>query len=66
MDPQALLFNPTKPFSRGTGCQSADVDLMIDCFVSCFRISPHNNQHFKVSCALSAYSMLALRVLSNF
>lgn len=21
---------------------------MIDCLVSCFRISPHNNQHFKV------------------
>ncbi|XP_058269102.1 neurofibromin isoform X3 [Hemibagrus wyckioides] len=51
MDLKALLFNPTKPFSRGTGCQSADVDLMIDCFVSCFRISPHNNQHFKVCLA---------------
>ncbi|GAA6097375.1 neurofibromin isoform X1 [Tachysurus ichikawai] len=51
IDLKALLFNPTKPFSRGTGCQSADVDLMIDCFVSCFRISPHNNQHFKVCLA---------------
>ncbi|XP_034166523.1 neurofibromin isoform X5 [Pangasianodon hypophthalmus] len=51
MDLKALLFNPTKPFSRGTGCQSADVDLMIDCFVSCFRINPHNNQHFKVCLA---------------
>ncbi|XP_060800032.1 neurofibromin isoform X2 [Neoarius graeffei] len=54
MDLKALLFNPTKPFSRGTGCQSADVDLMIDCFVSCFRINPHNNQHFKVCLASSS------------
>lgn len=45
---QGLLFNPTKPFSRGAGSQSADADLMIDCFVSCFRINPHNNQQFKV------------------
>uniref|UniRef100_A0A672MNZ6 Neurofibromin 1 n=2 Tax=Sinocyclocheilus grahami TaxID=75366 RepID=A0A672MNZ6_SINGR len=48
MDLKGLLFNPTKPFSRGAGCQSADVDLMIDCFVSCYRINPRNNQHFKV------------------
>ncbi|CDQ99595.1 unnamed protein product [Oncorhynchus mykiss] len=48
VDLKALLFNPTKPFSRGAGSQNADVDLMIDCFVSCFRINPHNNQHFKV------------------
>lgn len=45
---QALLFNPAKPFWRGTGSQNADVELMMDCFVSCFRINPHNNQHFKV------------------
>ncbi|XP_052323826.1 neurofibromin-like isoform X2 [Oncorhynchus keta] len=50
---KALLFNPTKSFSRGAGSQNADVDLMIDCFVSCFRINPHNNQHFKV-CLASA------------
>ncbi|XP_031429635.1 neurofibromin isoform X2 [Clupea harengus] len=54
VDLKALLFNPAKPFSRGTGNQSADVDLMIDCFVSCFRINPHNNQHFKVCLAASA------------
>ncbi|MGH0174876.1 UNVERIFIED_CONTAM: hypothetical protein FKN15_069609 [Acipenser sinensis] len=51
---KALLFNPTKMFSRGTGSQSADMDLMIDCFVSCFRINPHNNQHFKVCLAPSS------------
>ncbi|XP_072099532.1 neurofibromin isoform X2 [Mobula birostris] len=51
VDLKALLFNPSKPFSRGAGSQSADVDLMIDCFVSCFRINPHNNSHFKVCLA---------------
>ncbi|XP_069040598.1 neurofibromin isoform X5 [Lepisosteus oculatus] len=51
VDLKALLFNPGKPFSRGAGSQSADIDLMIDCFVSCFRINPHNNQHFKVCLA---------------
>ncbi|XP_072557475.1 neurofibromin isoform X1 [Paramormyrops kingsleyae] len=54
VDLKALLFNPTKPFSRGAGSQSADVDLMIDCFVSCFRINPHNNQHFKVCLSSSS------------
>uniref|UniRef100_A0A8B9GUI7 Neurofibromin 1b n=1 Tax=Astyanax mexicanus TaxID=7994 RepID=A0A8B9GUI7_ASTMX len=54
VDLKALLFNPAKPFSRGAGSQSADVDLMIDCFVSCFRINPHNNQHFKVCLASSS------------
>ncbi|XP_039612599.1 neurofibromin isoform X2 [Polypterus senegalus] len=54
MDLKALLFNPPKPFSRGAGSQNADVDLMIDCFVSCFRINPHNNQHFKVCLASSS------------
>ncbi|XP_041660852.1 neurofibromin isoform X2 [Cheilinus undulatus] len=51
MDLKALLFNPAKPFWRGTGSQNADVELMMDCFVSCFRINPHNNQHFKVCLA---------------
>ncbi|XP_033905595.2 neurofibromin isoform X10 [Acipenser ruthenus] len=54
VDLKALLFNPAKTFSRGTGSQSADMDLMIDCFVSCFRINPHNNQHFKVCLAPSS------------
>uniref|UniRef100_A0A673WT45 Neurofibromin n=1 Tax=Salmo trutta TaxID=8032 RepID=A0A673WT45_SALTR len=54
VDLKALLFNPAKPFSRGAGSQNADVDLMIHCFVSCFRINPHNNQHFKVCLASSS------------
>lgn len=38
-----LMFNATsKSFSR-----EFSVDLMIDSFVSCFRINPHNNEVFK-------------------
>ncbi|KAK7882743.1 hypothetical protein WMY93_028917 [Mugilogobius chulae] len=56
IDLKALLFNPAKPFWRGTGSQNADVELMMDCFVSCFRINPHNNQQFKVCLASSSPS----------
>ncbi|XP_055375510.1 neurofibromin [Condylostylus longicornis] len=54
-DLKALLFNPAKPFSRGSqGCSQADIDLMIDCWVSCFRISPHNVDTLKVCLNLSS------------
>ncbi|XP_035742449.1 neurofibromin-like isoform X1 [Vespa mandarinia] len=43
-DLTALLFNPCKQFSRGQNYIAQDVDLMIDCFVSCFRIKPNNNK----------------------
>ncbi|XP_021921694.1 neurofibromin isoform X3 [Zootermopsis nevadensis] len=43
-----LLFSPSKPFSRGQNYVVHDIDLMIDCFVSCFRIKPHNNEALKV------------------
>ncbi|XP_042235752.1 neurofibromin-like isoform X1 [Homarus americanus] len=43
-----LLFNVVKPFSRGQSFICQDVDLMIDCFVSLFRILPHNNEALKV------------------
>uniref|UniRef100_A0A8C6WKC0 Neurofibromin n=1 Tax=Neogobius melanostomus TaxID=47308 RepID=A0A8C6WKC0_9GOBI len=56
IDLKALLFNTAKPFWRGTGSQNADVELMMDCFVSCFRINPHNNQQFKVCLASSSPS----------
>lgn len=42
-----VLFNPSKPFSRGQNYSAQDVDLMIDSFVSFFRINPHNNEVFK-------------------
>ncbi|XP_014247194.1 neurofibromin isoform X2 [Cimex lectularius] len=47
-DLKALLFNPAKPFPRGQNMVVHDIDLMIDCFVSCFRIKPHNNEALKV------------------
>ncbi|KAK2587535.1 hypothetical protein KPH14_003672 [Odynerus spinipes] len=46
-DLTALLFNPCKQFSRGQNYIAQDVDLMIDCFVSCFRIKPNNNKVLK-------------------
>lgn len=53
-DLKALLFNPSKPFSRGQGYNFQDIDLMIDCFVSCFRIKPHNNEALKVCLSLNS------------
>lgn len=52
-DLKTLLFNPQKPFSRGANYTYQDIDLMIDCFVSCFRIKPHNNEALKVCLNLS-------------
>ncbi|XP_012529974.1 neurofibromin [Monomorium pharaonis] len=46
-DLMSLLFNPSKPFSRGQNYSAQDIDLMIDSFVSSFRINPHNNEVFK-------------------
>ncbi|XP_050702406.1 neurofibromin-like, partial [Eriocheir sinensis] len=43
-----LLFNIVKPFIRVQAFIFQDVDLMIDCFVSLFRILPHNNEALKV------------------
>uniref|UniRef100_A0A8C0QMM8 Neurofibromin n=1 Tax=Chelonoidis abingdonii TaxID=106734 RepID=A0A8C0QMM8_CHEAB len=53
-DLKTLLFNPSKPFSRGN--QNADVDLMIDCLVSCFRINPQNNPYLKICLAQNSPS----------
>lgn len=47
-DLKMLLFNPSKPFSRTQSSVIQDVELMIDCFVSIFRITPHNNEVLKV------------------
>ena len=58
----ALLFNPNKPFSRG---QSMDMDLMIDCFVSCFRIKPHSNEIFKVCLNLNSASTYQFVLISS-
>lgn len=53
-DLKALLFNPAKPFARGQGPNCSDIDLMIDCWVSCFRIKPHNNEALKVCLSLTS------------
>lgn len=66
---QSLLFNPTKPFSRGQNYLYQDMDLMIDCFVSCFRIKPHNNEALKVCLNLSSpttYHFVLVRSLYRF
>lgn len=44
----SLLFNTSKPFSRGQNYSAQDVELIIDCFISCFRINPHNSEVLKV------------------
>lgn len=47
-DLMSLLFSTSKPFSRGQNYTAQDVDLIIDCFISCFRINPHNSEVLKV------------------
>lgn len=47
-DLKSLLFNPTKPFTRSQSTAAQDSDLMIDCFVSLLRITPHNDEILKV------------------
>lgn len=47
-DLKSLLFN-SKPFNRNqSNMTNHDVELMIECFVSIFRITPHNNEALKV------------------
>ncbi|XP_065165550.1 neurofibromin isoform X2 [Atheta coriaria] len=65
-DLKTLLFNPSKPFSRGQNYLYQDMDLMIDCFVSCFRIKPHNNDPIKICLSLtspSTYHFVLVRSL---
>lgn len=45
---KALLFNINKPFSLGSGSFLTTEELMVDCFVSSFRINYRNNQHFDI------------------
>lgn len=52
-DLKSLLFNPTKPFVRSQSTAAQDSDLMIDCFVSLFRITPHNDEILKVSVTIA-------------
>ncbi|XP_025089024.1 neurofibromin-like isoform X9 [Pomacea canaliculata] len=50
-DLKTLLFNPppnSKTFSKVQGVVGQDSELYVDFFVSCFRITPHNNDVLKV------------------
>lgn len=47
-DLMLLIFNPSKPYCREKNYSAQDIDLMIDSFVSRFRINPHNNEVFKI------------------
>lgn len=49
-----MLFNPTRQFNRGSGFSREDQELMIDCWVSCFRINPHNNEALKICLSLTS------------
>ncbi|XP_076386906.1 neurofibromin 1 isoform X1 [Megachile rotundata] len=64
-DLMALLFNPGKLFSRGQSYVAQDIDLMIDCFVSCFRIKPHNNEVLKVCLNLNFPSTYQFVLVSS-
>nr|XP_037875143.1 neurofibromin isoform X8 [Bombyx mori] len=55
-DLKSLLFNPSKSYIRGSVLSGySDLDLMTDCFVSLFRIMPHNNDALKVCLNLNAH-----------
>ncbi|XP_013143458.1 PREDICTED: neurofibromin isoform X1 [Papilio polytes] len=55
-DLKSLLFNPSKSYIRGNLISGySELDLMTDCFVSLFRIMPHNNDALKVCLNLNAH-----------
>lgn len=56
-DLKLLMFNPNKPFARNQATITQDAELMTDCFVSLFRITPHNNDIIKVCLNPSSTSL---------
>jgi neurofibromin 1 len=44
---KSILFNSSKPFLRGTDKTSQDIDIMIEFFLACVRLNPHNNEVLK-------------------
>ncbi|KAG6459574.1 hypothetical protein O3G_MSEX011449 [Manduca sexta] len=55
-DLKSLLFNPSKSYIRGNLLSGySELDLMTDCFVSLFRIMPHNNDALKVCLNLNTH-----------
>lgn len=55
-DLKTILFNPTKPFCRGDKA-SQDIELMIEFFLACVRLNPHNNEVLKICLNLSSASV---------
>ncbi|XP_063990874.1 neurofibromin isoform X3 [Diachasmimorpha longicaudata] len=64
-DLKSLLFNPIKPFSKGGSSISQDIDLMIDCCVSCFRIIPHNDEILKICLNINSPSIYQFILVSS-
>jgi len=56
-DLKLILFNPGKPFSRGSDKAAQDIDLMIEFFLTCVRLNPHNNEVLKICLNLSSASV---------
>ncbi|CAF2935258.1 unnamed protein product [Rotaria sp. Silwood2] len=56
-DLKQILFNPLKPFSRGQDKINFDLELMIEFFLACLRLNPHNNEVLKVCLNLSSPAM---------
>ncbi|XP_065225861.1 neurofibromin-like isoform X1 [Planococcus citri] len=56
-DLKSLMFNVNKPFSRGQIYAYQDIDIMTECFVSCFRLKPHNTDALKVCLSPSSPPM---------
>ena len=56
-DLKLILFNPSKPFSRGTDKASQDIEIMIEFFLACVRLNPHNNEVLKICLNLSSASV---------
>ncbi|XP_071790650.1 neurofibromin-like isoform X1 [Asterias amurensis] len=66
MDLKMLLFNPAKPFSRGNF--SADIELMVECAVACFRLRPDKCEHFNACLSVHApphFHLVLVRALHS-
>ena len=56
-DLKSILFNSPKPFFRGSDKSTQDIELMIEFFLACVRLNPHNNEVLKICLNLSSASV---------
>ncbi|CAF1273405.1 unnamed protein product [Rotaria sordida] len=56
-DLKLILFNPLRPFSRGQDKINSDLELMIEFFLACLRLNPHNNEVLRICLNLSSPAM---------